>query len=147
MHEEGFGVTDLCDALNVHRNGYYQWLASPETVYYQQDSQLTPMVRDVFFQHRHRYGARRVAIELTEQGYNCSRVKARKIMEQTGLVAIQPKSFKPRTTESRHRLGYSPNLLLDGIEVVRINQIWVGDITYIPLATQCASNIQSLLIA
>ena len=55
-------------------------------------------------------------------------------MEQTGLVAIQPKSFKPRTTESRHRLGYSPNLLLEGIEVEKVNQVWVGDITYIPLS-------------
>ncbi len=59
-------------------------------------------------------------------------------MEKTGLIAIQPKSFKPRTTESRHKLGYSPNLLLEGIEVTEINQIWVGDITYIPLADQFA---------
>ena len=32
-----------------------------------------------------------------------------------------------------HKLGYSPNLLLEGIEIERINQVWVGDITYIPL--------------
>lgn len=138
MHEEGFEVTHLCDVLNVHRNGYYQWLASPENVYHQQDFELTPLVKDVFFEHRRRYGARRIAIELTSRGHSCSRGKARKIMEQTGLVAIQPKSFKPRTTESRHRLGYSPNLLLEGIDVSKINQVWVGDITYIPLATQFA---------
>ena len=59
-------------------------------------------------------------------------------MAQTGLVAIQPKSFKPRTTESRHKLGYSPNLLLEGVEVEQINQVWVGDITYIPLPTTFA---------
>lgn len=138
MHEEGFEVTHLCDALSVRRNSYYQWLASRETVYHQQDFELTPLVKDVFFEHRRRYGARRIAIELTERGHSCSRGKARKIMEQTGLVAIQPKSFKPRTTESRHRLGYSPNLLLEGIEVAKINQVWVGDITYIPLTTQFA---------
>ena len=54
-------------------------------------------------------------------------------MVQMNLVAIQPRSFKPRTTNSRHKLGYSPNLLLEGIELERINQIWVGDITYIPI--------------
>ena len=59
-------------------------------------------------------------------------------MEQTGLVAIAPKSFKPRTTESRHKLGYSPNLLLEGIEVGKMNQVWVGDITYIPLGNTFA---------
>jgi putative transposase len=39
----------------------------------------------------------------------------------------------PKTTDSRHRLGYSPNLLLDSKEPTGINQVWVGDITYIPL--------------
>ena len=31
------------------------------------------------------------------------------------------------------RDSYSPNLLLEGIDIERINQVWVGDITYIPL--------------
>ena len=50
-----------------------------------------------------------------------------------GLRAIQPKSFRPQTTDSCHGLGYSPNLLLDAEEPSVINRIWVGDITYIPL--------------
>jgi len=112
-------VTHLCDTLEVHRNGYYEWLGGSENVYQQQDQKLAPMVQDIFHQHRRRYGARRIAIELQARGVSCSRAKVRKIMEQTGLVAIQPKSFKPRTTESRHKLGYSPNMLLEGIEVSR----------------------------
>ena len=59
-------------------------------------------------------------------------------MEQLDLVAIQPKSFKPRTTNSRHRLGFSPNLLLDGVHIERIDQVWVGDITYITLKNKFA---------
>ncbi|MEZ6093943.1 MAG: IS3 family transposase [Pirellulaceae bacterium] len=82
--------------------------------------------------------ARRIACELQEQGVSCSRSKARKIMGQMGLVAIQPKSFKPRTTESKHTLGYNENLLLEGFEVNDVNQIWVGDITYIGLQNQFA---------
>jgi putative transposase len=138
MKQEGFEVSHLCDALNVHRNGYYQWLISSRNIYQQQDQRLTPLVQDVFFQHRRRYGARRISMELRDRGECCSRAKVRKIMTQTGLVAIQPKSFKPRTTESRHKLGYSQNLLLEGIEVEEINQIWVGDITYIPLPSTFA---------
>lgn len=91
------------------------------------------MLHDLFLQHKRRYGARRLAAELKELGIACCRSKARKIMVHMNLIAIQPKSFKPRSTESRHRLGYSPNLLLDGIDLKRINQIWVGDITYVPL--------------
>jgi transposase InsO family protein len=119
--------------LGVGRSAYYHWLDSPECLYQQQTERLSPMVQDIFFQHRRRYGARRIAKELQARGEACSRGKTRKIMEQMGLNAIQPRSFKPRTTNSRHTLGYSPNLLLEGIEVARINQVWVGDITYIPL--------------
>ena len=54
-------------------------------------------------------------------------------MKMLELKAIQPKSFVPKTTDSRHRLGYSPNLLLDADAPTTINQVWVGDITYIPL--------------
>ncbi|MEZ6093881.1 MAG: DDE-type integrase/transposase/recombinase [Pirellulaceae bacterium] len=53
-------------------------------------------------------------------------------------MAIQPKSFKPRTTESKHTLGYNENLLLEGFQVDDVNQIWVGDITYIGLQKQFA---------
>ena len=54
-------------------------------------------------------------------------------MAEMGLQAIQPKTFKPRTTDSRHSLGYSPNLLIDAPPPDGVNQLWVGDITYVPL--------------
>ena len=54
-------------------------------------------------------------------------------MKTQGLRAIQPKSFVPKTTASRHRLGYSPNLLLDAGGALRPDRIWVGDISYLPL--------------
>ena len=63
----------------------------------------------------------------------CGRRRVAKLLKTQGLKAIQPKSFKPRTTESRHRLGYSPNLLLELEEADGIHQLWVGDITYIPI--------------
>src|SRR5690606_20457633 len=34
---------------------------------------------------------------------------------------------------SRHGLGSSPNLLLEASEPIKTDELWVGDITYIPL--------------
>lgn len=133
LTENEFEVTELCNMFEVSRSAFYAWLNASPNIYQQQDTELQPKVQDIFQQHRRRYGARRISVELQSQGKSCSRSKARKIMDQTGLVAIQPKSFKPRTTESKHKLGYAPNLLLEGIEIDRINQVWVGDITYISL--------------
>ena len=95
--------------------------------------ELTPKVNVIFRHHRRRYGTRRIASTLADQGESIGRRRVAKIMQIQGLKAIQPKSFKPRGTESRHRLGYSPNLLLNALDVKSMNQLWVGDITYIPI--------------
>lgn len=94
---------------------------------------LAPIIRQIFHRHKRRYGKRRIVEELGDMGHTCGVRRASKLLKSQGLKAIQPKSFKPRTTESRHGLGYSPNLLLDFKEPKRINQLWVGDITYIPV--------------
>ena len=54
-------------------------------------------------------------------------------MKQAGLRAIQPKSFVPRTTDSRHGKGFWPNLLLNQTPPQAPNLAWVSDITYLPL--------------
>lgn len=128
-----FWVSEACKLLTVNRTAFYAWLDSQPTISEEQDSKLSPLIRIIFKQHRRSYGARRIADELKDLGHNCGVRKVSKIMKTLGLRAIQPKSYVPKTTNSRHRLGYSPNLLSDAKMPTRINQIWVGDITYIPL--------------
>ena len=123
----------VCDVLDVSRSAYYAWRESEPSHREQWEATLTPLVRALFWKHRRRYGARRIASDLADLGEKCSRRLVRKIMENEGLRAIQPKSFVPKTTDSRHHLGYSPNLILDTPEPNGINQLWVGDITYLPL--------------
>jgi transposase InsO family protein len=98
-----------------------------------EDEQLKPLIRSIFREHRRRYGARRISVVLGERGFCCSRFRTKRLMTEMDLVAIQPRSFKPRTTESRHTLGYNENLLLETPPPNGINQLWVGDITYVPL--------------
>jgi len=131
-------VNHICEVLEVSRAAYYQWSGGEccqrELTY----RELSPIVRNLFLQHRRRYGARRLAVELRSMGYPCSREKTRKIMDKMNLIAIQPKSFRPRTTDSRHRLGYNDFLLVGGAKVTACNQVWVGDITYIGLEKRFA---------
>ena len=119
--------------MEVNRTAFYAWRDSEPTVFEEQDAELAPLIRIIFKKHRRRYGARRIASELKDHGHQCGTRKVSRVMKTLRLRAIQPKSFVPKTTNSRHRLGYSPNLLLDATTPTRINQIWLGDITYIPL--------------
>jgi putative transposase len=122
-----------CEVLKVSRSAYYGWRERKPSCRERRQTTLTPLVRALFWKHRRRYGARRIADDLADLGEACSPRLVGKIMKNQGLRALQPKSFVPKTTDSRHHLGYSPNLLVDTPEPDGMNQLWVGDITYVPL--------------
>ena len=126
-------VSLICEALDVSRSAYYAWLAAEPSLRERELDELTPLIVGIFWRHRRRYGARRIAQELKDRSIACSARRVAKVLKIQGLRAIQPKSFVPKTTESRHRLGYSPNLLLEAAEPTRVDELWVGDITYLPL--------------
>ena len=134
--EESFPLVALCATLEVSRAGYYAWLSQIETARQQRDRELMPLVCDIFWQHKRRYGARRIACELSATGHPCGVDRVAKLLKQQGLQAIQPQSYKPRTTDSRHTLGYSPNLLSRSPPPTSLNRVWVADITYIPLQSR-----------
>ncbi len=123
-----FAVADLCHTLGVSRSGYYAWRGRCPPA-----DAATPLVAQVFRRHSRRYGVRRLVAELQATGHPYGRRRVRRIMQAEGLRAIQPKSFVPRTTNSRHGARMSPNLL-PGLSVERPQQVFVSDITYLPLA-------------
>ena len=128
-----FATSLVCEVLELCRSAYYVWRGSEPCDRHQRDQDLIPWVRTLFWKHHRRYGARRLALELTDVGQPCGPRRVAKIMKSQGLRAIQPRSFVPKTTASRHGLGYSPNLLQEAPEPTKINELWVGDITYVPL--------------
>jgi len=130
---EGFRASKVCDLLEVSRSGFYTWRGAQESRREVRDRELIPWISAVFWRHRRRYGARRIAVELTSEGIACGVARVARLLKTQGFRAIQPKSYKPRTTESRHRLGYNQNLLAGRAAPIRSNEVWVGDITYIPL--------------
>lgn len=126
-------MREVCQTLDLSPSAYYAWRRTTPTIHEERQAELLPLVRAIFWKHRRRYGARRIVEELADQGEAVSERTVAKLLKTAGLKAIQPKSFKPRTTDSRHRLGYNPNLLLDMQPLTAINQLYVGDITYVPL--------------
>lgn len=135
----------LCDTLAVSRAGYYAWLAESVTAHQQRDRELMPLVCDIFWQHKRRYGARRIAVELAARGQSCGVDRVAKLLKMQGLRAIQPRGHKPRTTNSQHTLGYNPNLLLRSAPPAQLNRVWVADITYLPLKIGGFAYLASLL--
>jgi len=123
----------VCDLLAVSRSGFYSWRKEQRTARDVKDRELIPIIHEIFWAHRCRYGARRIAAELKRRDVLCGVGRVARLLKLQGLKAIQPKSFKPKTTDSRHRLGFNDNLMVAHPGPSSMNQVWVGDITYIPL--------------
>jgi putative transposase len=134
LEQAGFPVAVVCQTLGVSRAGYYAREVAGAGRRTQEEARLRPQVQQIFWEHKRRYGARRIAAELQARGEACGPGRVARLLKQLGLQAIQPRSFRPQTTQSRHTLGYSPNLLAEAAPPSAINQVWVGDITYIPWA-------------
>ena len=101
-----------------------------------QKAALAARVKELFYLHRRRYGARRIAAELQAQGERAGRCAVQTLMRRQELQAIRVRRFVPRTTDSRHGVAPSPNLLRDAQNAPRGPcQVIVGDITYLPLQT------------
>jgi transposase InsO family protein len=139
-HEQQYPVLTMCDVLSVSRSCYYAYKSKATYVKKAEDEMLEQQVSDTFRAHYSRYGVRRLVPELREQGLKAGAYKVRRILREQGLKAIQPRSFVPRTTDSRHPYPISPNLLRepDYRGAGRINQVWAGDITFIPLQDRWA---------
>jgi transposase InsO family protein len=117
--------------LKVSRSAFYDYLkATKEKL----PEPLAKQVKEVFWQHRRRYGSRRLHAQLRAEGKVIGRHKVRRLMKENGLKALSPKSFVPQTTDSRHLMRRSENLLLDyRLPPSKPNEVIVGDITYLPL--------------
>jgi putative transposase len=133
-YTEGVYPTDLvCCLLGVSRSAYYAYRQGKTHQLSAAKSALSEQVKASFEEHLSRYGSRRLVAELRDKGFSVGRFAVRKHLNSQGLKAIQPRSFVPKTTQTDPLLRRSDNLLLDLPPPSGSNQVFVGDITYIPL--------------
>lgn len=123
----------LCKLLDVSYSAYYSWKRGESHQLSSNNSILANKVKAVFDEHLRRYGSLRIKAELQSQGIRIGRYKVRAMMQIQNLKAIQPKSFVPKTTQSNPAAKRSPNLLLDRGAPTKPNEVFVGDITFIPM--------------
>lgn len=127
--DTGHSVRLICQCLQVPRSSHYH--AATPTESQRSDAELSKAIGVIFHHHRRRYGYRRIWKQLAAEGLVCAPDRVRRLMQGQGLIAIQPKTYTPRTSDGRADLP-SPNLLLGKPLPERPNEVWAGDITFIP---------------
>jgi transposase InsO family protein len=123
LNRDEFSGKLLCQVLDVPRSSYYY---RPQVA---DDLELRNAIESVALEFP-RYGYRRMTVELARRGWRINHKHTLCLMrEENLLVAVR---HYCQTTFSRHTYGRYPNLIKP-LEIVRPDQVWCGDITYIRL--------------
>lgn len=130
-HATGSTIRRICVTLEVPRSSYYH--AAEPTATQLSDQEIGEVIEEIFKRHRRRYGYRRIWEELSDKSIVCAADRVRRIMKERGLKAIQPKTYVPKTSDGRADRP-SPNLLLGQPLPAQPDQVWAGDITFIPVS-------------
>jgi putative transposase len=114
-----------CELLGLHRSNWYREPAGESA----ENLALMRLIDEQYLRTPF-YGSRKMAFWLTQQGHEVNRKRVQRLMRTMGLEAIYP---RPNTTRRclEHRIY--PYLLRE-VAILRPNQVWSTDITYIPLA-------------
>ena len=124
---QDYPITMACDVLDLARSSYYY---EPQ----QRDETKIEAAIEAVAAEWPTYGYRRVTAQLQRQGWEVNHKRVSRLMQELDLPA-PTKRRKRRTTNSEHDYPRYPNLVQD-LEVVCPDQVWVSDITYIRLRAE-----------
>ena len=124
-------ITLMCRWLEVSKSGYYEWRSRPESATAKRREELKLLIRKAFEDSDGTYGYRRVWWQLARWGVRAGLELVRALMRELGLVACQPRPWRPSTTQ-QGQAGPIPDLVNRDFSADAPGQKMVGDITYIP---------------
>lgn len=127
-----FSVRKMCYVLNLAEGAYYQWLRRNEAREEKKEKEkaIIDKVRAVFEESKQVYGYRKMQQAMAEEGWAITEHKIRRIMRESGLYPMTVVKYKP-ARKSKMSGNYFENLIKRGFNPQGLNEIWVGDITYI----------------
>ena len=117
-------VAEQCRVLGISRS----------TAYYESSRNIEEdlvLIRemDELYLERPYYGSRRMRADLSTRERPLNRKRIRRLMRKMGLVAVYPK--KRLSTPGKGHKIYA--YLLRKLKIVRPNQVWAADFTFIPM--------------
>ena len=127
--EGGLEVGRSCALLEVSRSGFYRWRRGVESARARSNRRLLGQIREVFAAGRGAYGSPRVHAELRRRGVRVGENRVARLMAGANLRAAGRRRRRPRTTVG----GEAAVKNLKPEKVGRKDQVWVADITYLPV--------------
>jgi putative transposase len=120
-------MTRQCERIDLNRSTLY-YEAKPIKKY---DIEVMKRLDEIYTDISSTYGYRFMHQQLLQDGFTIGVNKVNRLMNQMGIQAIFPRKRRLASIKNQQHKIY-PYLLRD-MEITEANQVWSGDITYIPI--------------
>jgi len=121
----------MCDVLKICKSSYYYSVNRKPTRSDIENLALTDIIKKVFSEYKGRYGSKRILREMRSRGIYINHKRIERIMKESGLKAKYSCKKHGRYSKA-YKASFHPNYLNREFDVNQKNEVWVGDITYIP---------------
>ena len=128
LQEKAVAVEQVCRLLEVSRSGYYAARRRSKVV--PAVCAASVQLKAAFAASGGAYGSRRLRTAVASRGVVIGIDRLRRLMRRHGLRSAWKRKFI-HTTDSKHALPISPNMLDRQFNPTQPSQAWVADITYI----------------
>ena len=123
--KEKLSVRSQCELLDINRSGlYYNTVGETE-----ENLEIMRLLDQHFMEHP-TYGVLQMQDYLKDEGFCINEKRVRRLLRKMGIMAIYPQRNLSKLLHAKYIHPY----LLRGLPIVRTNQVWAIDITYIPMA-------------
>lgn len=119
----GLSILAQCETLGLAKSSYYYTLV-PESII---NLSLMKRIEEIHYQYP-AYGYRKVHADLRREGYQINEKRIERLWKLLGYCSLLPKPNLSQPTKSHPIYPY----LLNDMWIVRPNQVFSSDITFIP---------------
>jgi len=133
-----YPVKRLCEVLKINRSSYYKWKKTAPTRSNRliSDAILGAKIKSIFANERGCYGAKRITAELNDNLNTTTPVNHKRVARVMSSMKLYgfTKKRKVITTIPAAVKPVFPDLVKRHFNAVAANEVYVGDITYLPIA-------------
>jgi len=118
-------ISKQCDLLLINKSTYYY---KPKGLT-QGDLDIMRIIDEIYTEHPY-FGARRMSKHLAPHGITIGRKAVGRYYRIMAIEAIYPKMNLSKRNQAHKIYPY----LLKGVDIIKVNQVWSTDITYIRMS-------------
>jgi putative transposase len=125
-----YPISLLCRVLGVSRSGFHAWELRPPSDRALNDAWLTERIRGMYERSRESYGARRIHLDLRDDGVRVGRKRVERLMRAAGLAGyVKRRSW--RTTFRVAGVRVADDLVKRDFNPAAPDRLWASDIKYV----------------